>query len=232
MKTTAAKDAQFEAMIKALRSAMRDAGTNPNRLAKDLGRDGSYIYNLLSGKKRSIAAGDMAELERVVGLPPGGLSAFLAPHLRSPAVEQKAPGLARRIPAPAAELVDRLVPVFGKVNALTMGIVMSTVVDRVPVPPEVAQAADLFACYMPDDTMQPRFLPGEVLLINPHKPLSPGCYCFVQIKAGEDAEGFVRQFVSRGTDGVTTRTLNPTKTLVVKAKDIVSIARIVASREA
>ncbi len=61
------------ANIDLLRRTMDKTGTNANKLAKELGRDSSYIYNLLSGKKRSIAARDALKLERLLRLPSGAL---------------------------------------------------------------------------------------------------------------------------------------------------------------
>lgn len=69
--------AKNERFISALNSAMREAGTNANRLAKELGRDSSYVYNLLHGKKKSVGAGDLAAIERKLGISAGGLSQLM-----------------------------------------------------------------------------------------------------------------------------------------------------------
>lgn len=61
------------ANVGVLRRAMDKIGTNANQLAKELGRDSSYIYNLLNGKKKSIAAGDALKLERLLQLSSGAL---------------------------------------------------------------------------------------------------------------------------------------------------------------
>ena len=83
------RNPQFDAMVSKLRRAMQDAGTNANDLAKRLGRDSSYIYNLLSGKKRSLGAGDMSALERLLELPPGALSNYLVPRANPPKPKQR-----------------------------------------------------------------------------------------------------------------------------------------------
>lgn len=62
-----------KADIGLLRRAMDKTGTNANRLARELGRDSSYIYNLLNGKKKSIAAGDALKLEQLLRLASGAL---------------------------------------------------------------------------------------------------------------------------------------------------------------
>jgi plasmid maintenance system antidote protein VapI len=67
------KPRQTDPDVGLLREAMDRLGTNPNQLAKQLGRDSSYVYNLLNGKKKSIAAGDALKLERLLHLSAGSL---------------------------------------------------------------------------------------------------------------------------------------------------------------
>ena len=54
--------------------------------------------------------------------------------------------------------------------------------------------------------MQPRYFAGELLYVNPNRPITPNC--FVAVEFG-DGRGLVRQFLRRTHDAVFVRKLHP-----------------------
>jgi phage repressor protein C with HTH and peptisase S24 domain len=59
--------------------------------------------------------------------------------------------------------------------------------------------------------MIPRYEPGEVLHINPHKPVKRGDYIVAQLAEGEGEapSGYVKKFVSRSERELVLEQLNP-----------------------
>lgn len=56
-----------------LHDLLRDRGTTATQLARAIGRGKDYIRDFLSGRKASLAAGDVAAIEAALGLPAGSL---------------------------------------------------------------------------------------------------------------------------------------------------------------
>ncbi|SLN31967.1 LexA family transcriptional regulator [Oceanibacterium hippocampi] len=88
-----------------------------------------------------------------------------------------------------------------------------------------------YAVYVCDDTMVHRFLPGEIVFVNPYKPLTDGCFVVIQM-AGEGAARYlIKQYLGRSGDALRLRQLSPLEDLVLSREAIVAAHRIVASQE-
>ncbi len=79
-------------------------------------------------------------------------------------------------------------------------------VDYIPTPGNLADAKDAYAIYMVGDSMSPRYEPGEILHVNPHKPPRVGRFVVVY-KAGGAV--LVKQLVRLSPADVVLRSVNP-----------------------
>jgi phage repressor protein C with HTH and peptisase S24 domain len=77
--------------------------------------------------------------------------------------------------------------------------------------------------------MEPRYYAGELLYVNPNRPLTRNCFVAVELA---DGQGLIRQFVRRSEDEVVLHQFNPAKDLHLKAGNVRKIYRITGAVEA
>jgi phage repressor protein C with HTH and peptisase S24 domain len=77
--------------------------------------------------------------------------------------------------------------------------------------------------------MEPRYYAGELLYVNPNRPLTRNCFVAVELV---DGHGLIRQFVRRSEDEVVLRQFSPAKDQHLKAGNVRKIYRITGSAEA
>jgi phage repressor protein C with HTH and peptisase S24 domain len=95
-------------------------------------------------------------------------------------------------------------------------------------PANLAGATDAFALYVYGDSMEPRYFAGEILYVNPNRPLTRNCFVAVELS---DGQGMIKQFVSRSDDYVLLRQFNPQKDIRLPAREVKRIYRITGSGE-
>ena len=71
---------------------------------------------------------------------------------------------------------------------------------------------DGFGLWIHDESMSPRYEPGELAYIHPNKPVLAGDYAVVQT---DDDELFVRQYLGRKNGKIQLQQLNPLKTTAI-----------------
>ena len=77
--------------------------------------------------------------------------------------------------------------------------------------------------------MEPRYFAGEVLYVNPNRPISKNCFVAVELR---DGQGLIKQFVKRSDDTVMLRQFNPAKDLRLATRDVKRMYRITGASEA
>lgn len=101
-------------------------------------------------------------------------------------------------------------------------------------PPSLAGVPRAYAVYAKGDSMEPRYYSGEMLHINPAKPVEPGSFVLVQIKPTRDGEApgaILKRLVRRSPTKVILEQFNPPKKFEIKVSEIVSIHRVVGTGE-
>jgi hypothetical protein len=99
-------------------------------------------------------------------------------------------------------------------------------------PPGLAGVPKAYAAYAPDDSMEVRYFAGELLHIDPSKPLAPGDFVLVQIKPAQGSRAprtAVKRLVSRTGGRVILEQFKPAKRIEIKEADVVSIDKIVGT---
>lgn len=108
-------------------------------------------------------------------------------------------------------------------------------VEYIDRPDNLRGVPDAYAVYITGISMIPRYHPGELAHIHPHKPVTPGAYVLVQKRPngpGEAPLAVIKRFVKRSGNRIILEQTSPAKTFEVKADEVVSIHRVVGSSEA
>ena len=91
--------------------------------------------------------------------------------------------------APARNSMPADVPVMGTAaGSLLSGAfqLQGGVIDYVRRPPALSGARDIYALYIEGSSMEPRYFPGELVYVNPHKPPRIGDTVIVQELNGDN----------------------------------------------
>lgn len=106
-------------------------------------------------------------------------------------------------------------------------------VDWTERPHHLAGVADAYAVYCWGSSMEPRFRAGDLLYVNPHKPVRSGDAVVVQIRSGNAAPlAYVKSYISQNDSILILEQINPSKRLEWPLDDVVSVHRIVGTLEA
>jgi transcriptional regulator with XRE-family HTH domain len=169
------------------------------------------------------------------------LEAIFAPHgvesgavLSLAGIEPGQPVNQRRETAPTratATQAQRDLPVMGTVKGESDGFlfVQGEAKEFVERPANLKGVFNALALYMDGDVMEPRYYAGELLYVNPNRPLTRNCFVAVELA---DGQGLIRQFVRRSEDEVVLHQFNPAKDLHLKAGNVRKIYRITGAAEA
>jgi len=109
------------------------------------------------------------------------------------------------------------------------------VIDMVDRPASLAGVPSAYAVYVVGASMEPRYFPGELVMIHPGKPVTLGAFVLVQRKPRHDGDpplAVIKRLVKRTASKVTLEQFNPHKSFDIRTDDIVSIHRVVGASEA
>ena len=145
-----------------------------------------------------------------------GALASLPPIARFEPIAQPTPG--------------RDLPVMGAVKGGAEGFYFNEgeAKEYVQRPAMLAGAANAFALYVDGDSMEPRYFAGEILYVNPNRPLTKNCFVAVELA---DGRGMIKQFLRRSDDQIVLHQFNPAKDIKLTTKDVKHIYRIIGSGE-
>lgn len=140
-------------------------------------------------------------------------------------------GAASRPGALAPSLPNQDLPVLGELRDGSDDFTFNNLspqafVDR---PGSLKGVTNAFALYVVGETMEPRFFPGELVFVNPNRPLTRHCFVAIEMT---DGRGIIRQFVRRSEAETIVRQLNPDKQTHLRPADVKRLCRIVGAMEA
>jgi SOS-response transcriptional repressor LexA len=95
-------------------------------------------------------------------------------------------------------------------------------------PANLRGVANAFALYADGESMQPRYFAGELLFVNPNRPITPNCFVAIEMT---DGRGQVRQFLRRTHDGIFVRRFTPDQEQRLAAAQVKRMYRITGSAE-
>ena len=137
--------------------------------------------------------------------------------------------LPRPIEVPAMPLRD--LPVMGAVKGGAEGFFFNEgeAKEYVVRPPSLAGVSNAFALYVDGESMEPRYYAGEMLYVNPNRPVTRGCFVAVEMA---DGQCLIKQFVRRSDEHVVLAQFNPPKEIRLPVARVKRIYRITGSGEA
>lgn len=100
-----------------------------------------------------------------------------------------------------------------------------TYVDR---PANLVGNPSAFAVWVSGKSMEPRFRPGELLFVNPSKPLSENCFVLVCLR---DGNAYVKELIQQNDKYLHLRQYNPNHDIEIAQNKVSAIYRVVGSSE-
>ena len=82
--------------------------------------------------------------------------------------------------------------------------------------------------------MEPRYHPGEIIYVHPHKAVMVGSYVLVQMRTkteGEQISMLIKRLVKKGRTRIVLQQFNPVQLFDIALNDIDWMHRIVGSSE-
>lgn len=127
--------------------------------------------------------------------------------------------------------LSRMVPILGHAAAGDPDrlIMMAEPIGFVPSIPAQGEAEGAYALYVYGRSMIPRYYPGELVYAHPRKPLTPDCFCVVQIGRGQPEGAFIKQYKSWAHGKLTLHQFNPDEPIEFDSSDVFDVHRIVGS---
>lgn len=140
------------------------------------------------------------------------------------------------VEVPARQQMPSDVPVYGTAAGSHLRgafqLVEGTTIDYVRRPPGLTGAADAYALYVEGSSMEPRFEPGELVFVHPHRPARLGDAVIVQVAVSpgqiEASIGFLRR---RTADHVVIGKLNPAAEVQLNRAHVTAVHRVLTMNE-
>lgn len=214
--------------IARIRSLLEEHSLNMKAVSLAAGKGETFVRDMLKrGRDPSASNLDAVEsaIERLLGRVP---LTPVAPEVRE----------ADAAPAPFNKFtLAKDVEVMGTVagSGISKGAfrITSDPVDIVLRPPGLENVKGLYALYVEGDSMSPKYEPGDLIYVNPHRPARPGDVVVVQdpLADGDDFEGYVKILVRKTADWLFTRQLNPDDELKFKVTPALRVHRVYTTAE-
>jgi len=146
-------------------------------------------------------------------------------------------------PAPSGKIAPSRAQLAEKLKVLGMAecgadgwsLWNGDVIDMVDRPASLAGVPSAYGVYVVGGSMEPRYYPGELVLIHPGKPVTLGAFVLVQRKPKHDGDpplAVIKRLIKRTASRITLEQFNPAKSFDIRSDDIVSIHRVVGASEA
>ncbi len=127
-----------------------------------------------------------------------------------------------------------MLPILGQVVGGEDGefLMNGKAIDYTDCPPVLASVPDSYAVYVTGESMLPRYRPGEMVFVHPHRPPQRGDDVVVQVKPrveGGDPLGYIKEYVARTPSKLILHQYNPDEQIEIPNDDVVSVHLIVQS---
>jgi phage repressor protein C with HTH and peptisase S24 domain len=233
---------------RAVARALDQLGISARELSRRIGPNDSLIKSILTGKSRNPRADTLQKIARETGLSLAELTGDAGTESHAAAGDRgfheeprdSAPRANGSMPFRAAIDVGqpRDLPVYGRAvgGEETWFEFNGEAMDWLFRPSLLNGAREAYAMFVSGSSMEPRYMEGETVYVNPARPVRVGDFvvALLQPKApGAPARGLVKQLAGRSNGRILLRSLNPPDAplLELPAEEVVSVHRIVLSGE-
>ncbi|HEY4254602.1 MAG TPA: S24 family peptidase [Roseomonas sp.] len=194
----------------------RRAGVSSTTLTRFMNKDVKHTLSMSTLGKLSVASG--------VGVPMG---------ISLPGAAVAAPRPAEALVVPRRGEMAQDLPVYGTAQGANgegaFIINMGGQVDRIRRPPGLAANRDAFAIYVEGDSMEPRFEPGEVVVVDPNRPVRPGDDVVLLLESpepGRPPKAYIKRLVRRGAERILVKQYNPPREMEFPTAAVQKIFRV------
>jgi phage repressor protein C with HTH and peptisase S24 domain len=107
-------------------------------------------------------------------------------------------------------------------------------IDMAPRPPGIATRKDVFCLYVENDSMFPKFEPGERLYVDPHRKPRAGEYVVVELHGeseGEPGKGYIKRLVKQTPTRLVVSQFNPPRELEFESDRVKRVLRVIPTDE-
>ena len=123
------------------------------------------------------------------------------------------------------------IPLYGKAAAGQGAVAISDgPVDYIEKPTYLSEVEDCYAVMIVGESMEPRFYPGEVVIVHPYRPVRAGDYAVVQFEKNGELRAIVKRFVNRTETGIHLSQHNPKDEIYIDNSDLRALHYIKAIR--
>ena len=222
-----------------LRALMEPRGFNQKSLAVAAGLNETAVRDILKGKSKNPTGRTLNALAGALGVDVADLmGAGAAPPPATPLPDGAVPFAPVTVPQPH-EFARGGLPVLGTgachSTEFNGGVEFGgEVVDRVGMPPSLANVKGAYGLYAAGSSMEPRYHPGELVYVHPHKAARAGDYVVVQMFADDDGGviiAMIKRLVSRDNDKLVLEQFNPPRRFDVPADKVRYLHRILTGDE-
>lgn len=100
-------------------------------------------------------------------------------------------------------------------------------------PPSLLHVPDAYALYVAGDSMEPRYRPGDIVFVHPHRPARAGDDVVVQVRLSQSDEitGYVKTLVRRSQTAIVCEQFNPFSQIEYRSGTVVAVHRVLSARE-
>lgn len=101
-------------------------------------------------------------------------------------------------------------------------------------PPALRGQTDLYAIYFHGQSMEPRFEPGEIGIVDPRRPVRQGDYVLVQLNGGDSDDVvsvLAKRLVRQNAQELVLEQFNPAATFTVPKSRVTRVHRILQQTE-
>lgn len=103
-------------------------------------------------------------------------------------------------------------------------------IDYMKRPPTLT-GRDVYGLYIENDSMEPRYFPGEPVIVDARRPPKSGDHVIIQIRAGDQIAAYCKRFIRRSGGKVITQQYNPNRNVEFELGAVVAIHRIIPWEE-
>jgi phage repressor protein C with HTH and peptisase S24 domain/DNA-binding XRE family transcriptional regulator len=200
----------------------QDHGLSQPQLARQLGVTQQAVQQLEAGGTKQPRY--LLRLARLMEVDPGAL--IEGEVVAAPPTPEVAPNAAGPVAAP---LGQRDLPVYASAQAGPDGMrVQYEPIEWIERPAPLAGVPGAFAMYVVNDSMEPRYRQGDLLLIHPQRPVRRGQdVLLIQAAADNEHDAFIKELVALDARRVVLRQLNPEKTFEVPRERVSGLHLVV-----
>lgn len=226
-------------MANNIKTLREERGLTQPKLAEAMGTTKNQLIKLEKGDRR-LTDNWIRRAAQALGVPN---SAIIDEPLEDVA-ETDQPATNALPPADAsypmpADIPHRRLPVYGQaaggMNDDGKFYLNGNKIAEVFCLPSLEHVRDAYAVYMHGESMEPVFRPGDIIFIDPSRPVISGDDVLVQIKGdvGDPPYAYVKRFVERKSGQLVLRQYNPPagadEILTFPLAKVVSVHRVVGS---